>query len=485
MLQPDSILRTSLFDIIVDKSKMVIKRRERTNKRDNSPSTMIKEHESTKQDHGRSSPVPGLVRSSPPESPVPAAMRSSSTLSSSTSSSFDYDVPKANASDMSVTAASSKLYMLRQNKVVKWIMGAVMKLVIVTVLLRLQRVKKGGDATNSKSSSTESKLLNKLYDLPLPTTLNDLTEVNEKLAGLEPEMILKWAHHHLHDSPELGNSHPLVQATSFGPTGLVILDHLSSHNLLDTIPVITMDTLHLFEESYTFYDTVQSHYQSALHLTITKPLDMIEEPLLSKEEFADAYSETLWQTDPKLYTMVTKLEPMQQKLEEWNAVMWITGRRRSQGGERVKLDVLEFEPFPQGNDVNSSAKISPFHSSKGRWKLNPLAYWNYDQVWSYIRNNNVPYNPMYDQGYTSIGDEMTTNKPDKSNEGVDPAHLERSGRFAGFGESNKECGLHVDFDFEAANAEASNETEEEEEPENAENVTCDIEKARQGECDEA
>lgn len=373
--------------------------------------------------------------------------------------------------------------MLRQNKAVKWIFGAVVKLVIMmSLLLRTQRQRKVNDAATTTNISAENKLLNKLYALPLPTTSLELSEVNDELAGLDPEFILKWAHHHLHDSPELGDSHPLVQATSFGPTGLVILDHLSVHNLLDTIPVITMDTLHLFQESYTFYDTVQSHYKkSPLHLTVTKPLDMIEEPLMSKAEFDDAYSSTLWKTDPKLYTKVTKLEPMQHTLDEWDADMWITGRRRSQGGERGKLDVLEFEPYPQDSDMGSAAKSSSFHSSKGRWKLNPLAYWSYDQVWSYIRNNNVPYNPLYDQGYTSIGDEMTTSKPDKSNEDVEPAQLERSGRFAGFGASNKECGLHVEFDLEPADMKLADDKEDEE-PEDADNITCDIDMARQGEC---
>lgn len=368
-----------------------------------------------------------------------------------------------------------------------------MKLAIMTVLIRMQRQRKVvvDDSSSTNDNTAESKQqLDQLYAMPLPTTPQELSEVNGELAKLDPEFILKWAHHHLHDSPELGDdSHPLVQATSFGPTGLVILDQLSLHNLLDTIPVITMDTLHLFPESYTFYETVQSHYKSPLHLTITKPLDMIEEPILSMAEFEESYSSTLWKDDPKLYTKVTKLEPMQQRLEEWDAVMWITGRRRSQGGERVKLDVLEFETYPQGSDMYSTSSAaksssSPFHSSKGRWKLNPLAYWSYDQVWGYIRDNNVPYNSLYDQGYTSIGDEMTTSKPDNADEG------ERSGRFAGFGESNKECGLHVDFDFEAAAdnkldyQEEEEEEEEEAEPEGAENVTCDIDKARQGECSE-
>ena len=472
---------------------MVIKTRSHR-KRDTSPTFVKKENTSTTTDDELTttdktrseSPVPGLFRSSSPESPVPALRASSMLSSTSTLGTFDYDMPKeVDSSDMSSTSsASSKFTLFRQNKAVKWILGAIMKLAIVSVFVRMQRQKKVGDYSSTNANIAENKhQLDKLYAMPLPTTPQELSEVNGELAKLDPEFILRWAHHHLHDSPELGDdSHPLVQATSFGPTGLVILDQLSMHNLLDTIPVITMDTLHLFPESYTFYETVQSHYKSSsLHLTITKPLDMIEEPILSKEEFDESYSSTLWKDDPKLYTKVTKLEPMWQRLDEWNAVMWITGRRRSQGGERVKLDVLEFEPYPQYSSAGAKSS-SPFHSSKGRWKLNPLAYWSYDQVWSYIRDNNVPYNSLYDQGYTSIGDVMTTSKPENADEG------ERSGRFAGFGESNKECGLHVDFDFEAAAAdnklEYKEEEEEAEEPEGAENVTCDIDKARQGECEE-
>jgi phosphoadenosine phosphosulfate reductase len=419
-------------------------------------------------------PIPGLVPS-PPESPVPG-LRSSSTLSSSSLSSFDYDdVP--NVSEEWETSSLSRFTLLRQNKGFKWICGAVVKLIIMSLLLRLHQRQQNHNDIKNKGSTDNNKLLKKLIDLSLPTTQQELSEVNDKLAGLDPRIILQWAHHHLHDSPEL-DSHPLVQATSFGPTGLVILDLLSQHDLLDNIPVITMDTLHLFKESYAFYDTVKSHYKTSLHLTITKPLDMIEEPITTRADFNHAYSSTLWKTDPKLYTLVTKLDPMQQKLEEWKTVMWITGRRRSQGGERVKLEVLEFEQYPQGIDTgksNDAKRSGPFHSSKGRWKLNPLAYWSYDQVWSYIRNNDVPYNPLYDQGFTSVGDEMTTSKPTKSDEG------ERSGRFAGFGASNRECGLHVDLDLDPADMKLDD-NDENEEPDDSENITCDIDKARQGEC---
>jgi phosphoadenosine phosphosulfate reductase len=183
---------------------------------------------------------------------------------------------------------------------------------------------------------------------------------------------------------------------------------------------------------------------------VTKPTHReTHDKILSKEEFQHVYGAELWKDDHKMYTKVTKLDPMQQKLEEWGAIMWITGRRRSQGGERGNLNVLEFEPYivnrESSADVVVASDENQYDHSKGRWKLNPLAYWSYDKVWSYIRENSVPYNTLYDKGYTSIGDEMTTSLPESKSGGE---HGERSGRFTGFGVSNKECGLHVDLDLD-------------------------------------
>eukprot|EP00984_Skeletonema_dohrnii_P007473 scaffold2707_cov90-Skeletonema_dohrnii-CCMP3373.AAC.5 len=350
---------------------------------------------------------------------------------------------------------------------IKCVLGLVMIVVVISLLNniggRQHHVLSERYDANDNNSAAETELLQALYDLPLPTTQKELVDLNDELAGLEPKFILQWAHHTLlagnHNnlrSQETNgwNSHPLVQVTSFGPTGLVILDQLSKYNLLDTVPVITMDTLHLFKESYVFYDTVQSHYNSTLHLTTTKPVHIAHPPELdgdsvfkgfisSKVEFQDVYSPTLWKTDPRYYTKVTKIDPLQQKLEEWQTIMWITGRRRSQGGEREKLDVLEFDSFPPDEDnrrVRSEEddNDNPFHSSKGRWKLNPLAYWSYDQVWKYVKANEVPYNLLYDLGFTSIGDEMTTTLPKKSH--VGDAIYERSGRFDDL--NRTECGLH-------------------------------------------
>jgi len=341
---------------------------------------------------------------------------------------------------------------------IKFVLGLAMIVVLMSLFSNIGEQQHLSVEHNKETdnSTAETELLHALYELPLPTTQQELIELNDELAGLEPKFILQWAHHALSKVDGGGwMSHPLVQVTSFGPSGLVILDHLSKFNLLDTTPVITMDTLYLFQDSYVFYNTVRSHYKSPLHLTITKPAHIAQPPELNgdsvfkgfihtRKEFEKVYSPTLWKTDPQYYTKVTKLDPLQQKLEEWNAVMWITGRRRSQGGERGEINVLEFDSFPP-DELDQRVKSeeddgigNSFHSSKGRWKLNPLAYWSYDKVWKYIRDNKVPYNRLYDLGFTSIGDEMTTALPKKSNVGdvID----ERSGRFIGF--NRTECGLH-------------------------------------------
>ncbi len=352
---------------------------------------------------------------------------------------------------------------------IKCVLGVAMIVVVIPLLNKIggqqQQYHLSDRYDTSVDTAAETELLQALYALSLPTTQQELIELNDELAGLEPKFILQWAHHtvlagnnnnNLQSQEKNGmKSYPLVQATSFGPTGLVILDHLSRYNLLDTVPVVTMDTLHLFKESYVFFDTIQSHYNSTLHLTVTKPVHIAHPPelngdsvfkgfLSSKVEFQDAYGPTLWKTDPLYYTKVTKIDPLQQKLEEWQTIMWITGRRRSQGGEREDLDILEFDSFPPDEEDRrvrnreDDNDDNPFHSSKGRWKLNPLAYWSYDQVWNYIKDNKVPYNLLYDLGFTSIGDEMTTTFPNKSH--VGDAIYERSGRFTNL--NRTECGLH-------------------------------------------
>ncbi|KAJ1843164.1 3'-phosphoadenylsulfate reductase, partial [Coemansia sp. RSA 2703] len=112
------------------------------------------------------------------------------------------------------------------------------------------------------------------------------------------------------------------------------------------------------------------------------------------------------------------VEPARRAYETLNAQAVITGRRKSQKGDRASLQVVEIE------------------KGTGLVKINPLANWSFQQVWTYLRANEVPYNVLLDRGYKSIGDFHST-LPVK--EGAD----ERSGRWQG--SEKTECGLHKDY----------------------------------------
>jgi len=278
-----------------------------------------------------------------------------------------------------------------------------------------------------------TELLNALYELPLPKTQLELEEINDELKELHPLYILQWAYHATHMQNELISEHPLVQVTSFGLTGIVILDLILTQLHLKDVPIITMDTLHLFPESYGFYETIISNRKD-MNLIITKPLG-----INTKTDFQTKYGSSLWKTDPKKFTQLTKIDPLNKQLDDMNVQMWISGRRRTQGGERAHIPVLEFEFFSE-EDIDEN---NDFNESLGRWKLNPLAYWSYDQVWEYIKTNKLSYNNLYDKGYTSIGDTMTTTLPrfNATTSGSQNGDgYERSGRFVGMNKT--ECGLH-------------------------------------------
>lgn len=112
---------------------------------------------------------------------------------------------------------------------------------------------------------------------------------------------------------------------------------------------------------------------------------------------------------------MTKVEPTGRALKHFNVDVWITGRRRSQGDLRSTLRVLE-------------------KTKDGRIKVNPLAWWGWDMVWQYIKEHNVPFNPLLNHGYKSIGDVHSTVVVGKE-------APERSGRWSG--EFRTECGMHT------------------------------------------
>ena len=124
----------------------------------------------------------------------------------------------------------------------------------------------------------------------------------------------------------------------------------------------------------------------------------------------------LYQTDPAACCRIRKVEPLFRALEAYS--VWFTGLRREQSPTRANLEAVEAATLPSGHTLS---------------KVSPLALWRWNEVWSYLRVNEIPYVPLYDAGYSSIGCEPCTTRP------TDPVNA-RSGRWGG---AKLECGIHT------------------------------------------
>jgi len=225
---------------------------------------------------------------------------------------------------------------------------------------------------------------------------DDIQSASDELEGKHPREILAWTFQNL--------SHVVV-TTAWQPGGIVILDLL--HELGLRPPVIFIDTLFQFPETLELAAKLQARYD--LDLRIYKPAG-----LATESDFTAAHGEALWDRDLDKYQDLTKVEPMRRAMRETSAQGWVSGRRRDQGGERDHLSILEM--------------------AGDRVKINPLAAWTRKEVWGHILSKGIPYNPLHDQGYPSIGDWPLTDK-------ADAAEGERSGRWKGRGKT--ECGIHT------------------------------------------
>jgi len=225
--------------------------------------------------------------------------------------------------------------------------------------------------------------------------------MNQVLAQQPLGTVLEWCYNSLPN---------FFQVTSFGSAGMVIIHELSKLNL--QIPVIFLNTLYHFEETLEHAKAVEKKYNLEVHWYRCPKAE-------NREEFERVYkSNDMWISHPRRFEYLTKVEPLERALGELKVSAWITGRRREQGGMRTQLPILEI-------DVD------------GRIKVNPLAHWSREEVWAYLSREGVPYNPLFDKSYASIGDTVTTTKTTDLNQG------ERSGRFHQFGGAKTECGIHI------------------------------------------
>ena len=187
-------------------------------------------------------------------------------------------------------------------------------------------------------------------------------------------------------------------ACSFQKEETVLLDMLFA--LDPQARVFGIDTHYLFPETYAHWREVEQRYGTTI--------EVFEGP--SPDELAAAHGENVWDANPDLYLAVAKIGPLVRALGDLDA--WITGVRRDQSPTRANAPKLGWDEQHE------------------LWKANPLADWSDEDCWAYIRERGLPYNPLHDQGYASIGDTHST----QPGEG-------REGRWAGT--DKVECGIHT------------------------------------------
>ncbi len=195
-------------------------------------------------------------------------------------------------------------------------------------------------------------------------------------------------------------------SSSFGAQAAVML-HLLSREQPD-IPVILIDTGYLFPETYRFADELTERLK--LNLKVFRPL--------VSRAWMEARHGRLWEqglVGIEQYNNLRKVEPMRRALDELGVGTWFTGLRRSQASTRANAPIIE--------------------QRGARLKVNPIADWTDRDVWQYLKRHDLPYHPLWEEGYVSIGDFHTTTR-------WEPGMREEDTRFFGL---KRECGLHLDI----------------------------------------
>ena len=221
-----------------------------------------------------------------------------------------------------------------------------------------------------------------------------LQELSNALEGRPAEEILRLA----------ADRFPRITfATGFGAEGCALIDLIGRHRL--PIDVFTLDTGLLFAETYELWRRLEQRYGIQIRSV---------QPGLTLEQQERAHGARLWETNPDRCCEIRKVLPLRAALAPFEA--WIAAIRRDQTPDRAQAQILERD---RRFDLI---------------KVNPLAAWTSKEVWSYLRANSVPYNPLHDRGYASIGCAPCTSP-------IAPGEDPRAGRWRG--RAKTECGLHA------------------------------------------
>ncbi len=234
--------------------------------------------------------------------------------------------------------------------------------------------------------------------------LSTLSETAAALATRDPQEIVALAIEEY--SPDLGLSFS-------GAEDVVLIDMAVARG--KPFRVFSLDTGRLHAETYQFIEKVRTHYGITIE-TFSPQAEAVQALVRDKGLFS------FYKDGHKECCGIRKVEPLMRALRPLRA--WMTGQRRDQSpGTRADVPVIQLD----------RAFGTP---ERPLVKFNPLSHWTSKQVWTYIRERNVPYNELHNRGFISIGCEPCT-RP------TNPGEHERAGRWWWEEETKRECGLHV------------------------------------------
>lgn len=228
-----------------------------------------------------------------------------------------------------------------------------------------------------------------------PDLLEELDRRSQELETATPQEILGWAVQRF--APRF------TMATAFGPEGMTII-HMLAEIAPDT-PIFNLDTGYQFEETLELRERVKLRYGIAVEL---------KKPDLTVEQYEALHGGPLYETNPNQCCFDRKIKVLRQAIRGFHA--WASGIRRDQSPDRALAPIVAWDK--KFNVV----------------KVSPLVNWTKKEVWQMIVDHDIPYNPLHDQGYTSIGCWPCTRA-------VLFGEDERAGRWSG--SAKTECGLHT------------------------------------------
>ncbi len=238
---------------------------------------------------------------------------------------------------------------------------------------------------------------------PLALTEAILAKISEQLRNCSPSQIVEWV---------LARYGKECAISFSGAEDVMLIDlaKKSGH----PFSVFTLDTGRLHPETYEFLERVREHYD--ISIEVLSPDKVAVQDLVRKKGLFSFYKEGHQEC-----CAIRKVEPLKRALGSHRA--WLTGQRRDQSPTRTNVEIAQLDSGHQG-------PAGPL------LKLNPLATMSLQQVWSYLREQGVPYNALHDRGFVSIGCAPCTRA-------VGPGEHERAGRWWWEDTTKRECGLHV------------------------------------------